>query len=779
MPLFVSGKYPTQQTTRALRFSRTLSTRMSRTFSTDGNRKKMTWSVWFKDTQTPFEPRYDAFFSVDTQNLIGFGPSANSEQFQVWSDNIVRFQSVALIRDYTAWSHFVIAVDTDNANAADRVIVYRNGVRLSTTSITAPTLGSNFGNWNSNVSHAIGDANTTFDSFSAYIEGMLQNIIFVDGQTLTPLSFGFTDRLGNWRPKPYQGVYGVNGYFLPFNDQSSLANLGKDASGNNNNWTATGFSITGLPDSSLTDDSPNTNYPILNINDVTTATTISLNGQRITSSSNAVRATVALPKYGKWYWEVFHPTATVAPGAGPGIGIARASVTDRPTAVDPTGVWWISRNSSSNNLDLYNNGTSIGATGAALANETFRLAWDGDNRRLWIGRLAGWYNNSASIVTNIIDAPNTGTFNLSSETEDLLPIVNAVSTNLTVNFGQQPFTYAPPPGYSPLISADSPQPTFKPTTGFQGRLRTGTGAAFSNNNFEFQPDLVMIKARSTTDNWNMYDSVRGTTLQLGANLFAAETTEAQGVTAFNSNGFSGGTLAGINTNATTYGDYCWRRGPEYGFDIVAYSGDSTSNRLISHNLQGRPNMIWVKNRSSSTNWYVWHSSMASDQHFMLIDTGSVETTTNTPWGTGTKNFDQFMVTNNVTNNINATGQNYVAYLWREIPGFSKFGIYSGNASTNGPFVWCGFKPAFVLIRRVNVTGSAWVVYDNITDQINPKDELLNLDKNNAVLAFVGLDFLSNGFKLRTVDAGLNTTTSSSRYIFYAVAESPFAYGTAA
>jgi hypothetical protein len=112
-------------------------------------------------------------------------------------------------------------------------------------------------------------------------------------------------------------------------------------------------------------------------------------------------------------------------------------------------------------------------------------------------------------------------------------------------------------------------------------------------------------------------------------------------------------------------------------------------------------------------------------------------------------------------------------LWREIPGFSKFGIYPGNATVNGPFVWCGFKPAFVLIRRVNVTSSAWVVYDNITNVINPKNDLLNLDKNNALSTSIGLDFLDNGFKLRTTDAALNTTTSGSTYIFYAVAEQPF------
>jgi hypothetical protein len=776
MPLIVSRNFPFQST-NALRFSLDGTTRMSRTFTATGNRRKMTWSVWYKNTQyNQSSARYDAFFSVDSQNFIGWGSTDQPERLQVWTSNVRRFESLALLRDYTSWSHYVIAVDTNQTIAANRCRVYLNGVELENSgNQTFIGLGADFGTWNTNVSHAIGDANTTFGGSPAHIDGIMQNIVFVDGQQLPPSAFGYLDAFGNWRPKTYTGDFGQNGYFLPFTDQSSVANLGRDISGNGNNWTPSGsFSITGFDDSSLTADSSNSNYPILNLNDITTRTNITFQGQRLLTNNEGVKSTIALPQRGKWYWEAFHPTATTAPSAGPFAGIARASSVQRPTSPTAAGCWWLSRNPSTNNLTLYNNGTSIGDTGPAIANETFRFAWDGDNKRLWIGRLAGWYNSSGAVVTNIFDGSNTGTFDLSAETEDLMPIFGVVgSTTLTVNFGQQPFRYAPPPGYAALVAADTPKPPFKPTQAFRGLSRVGTGAAFSNNNFEFQPDLVMIKSRSAVGNWNIYDSVRGTTLQLGANLLAAETTEAQGVTSFNANGFSGGTLAGINTNGVTYSDYGWRLGAEYGFDIVTYAGNGTSNRLINHNLQGRPNMIWVKNRTSSTNWYVWHSSMTSDQHFLLIDVGSIETAANTPWGTGTKNAAQFMVTDNATNNINATGQNYVAYLWREIPGFSKFGIYPGNATVNGPFVWCGFKPAFVLIRRVNVTSSAWVVYDNITNVINPKNDLLNLDKNNALSTSIGLDFLDNGFKLRTTDAALNTTTSGSTYIFYAVAEQPF------
>ena len=302
----------------------------------------------------------------------------------------------------------------------------------------------------------------------------------------------------------------------------------------------------------------------------------------------------------------------------------------------------------------------------------------------------------------------------------------------------------------------------------------------------FQPDLVWIKDRTTTNAHGIFDSARTVIPAWTSNGSNAEGgAGGTSLTGFLSSGFSLGASSTVNTLGDNFVAWLWKRCPTAlftlsctaanGVDIVTYTGDNTSNRTISHSLGAAPEFAIIKRRDAAADPFVWHTSLTGAAYFLLMDSSAAQTNTNTPWGTGGWTSSTFMVTNNATNNANASGATYVAYLFKGIDGFSKFGIYTGNNSADGPFVYTGFKPRYVMIKYSSGSG-AWAIFDSARETYNVMGtDILLAQTSAASTNFPEIDFLSNGFKIRANDVNSYMNASGGTYIYAAFADQPFYY----
>jgi len=312
-----------------------------------------------------------------------------------------------------------------------------------------------------------------------------------------------------------------------------------------------------------------------------------------------------------------------------------------------------------------------------------------------------------------------------------------------------------------------------------GRSITGVG---------FQPDLVWIKKRNGTNDHNLFDSIRGSNIALFSSNTNGDTAYTDRLFSFDGDGFTVGSSVAINQSSRSFVAWCWKAGgpavtntdgsitsqvsanQTAGFSIVSYTGDgSDANRTVGHGLGKTPAFIIVKARDeASRHWLIWHNAYGNDEA-MLFDTG-------TPAGS---RFGPDAPTSNVFGVYGGQGNRgttkFISYCWTEIEGFSKFGSYVGDARTDGPFVYCGFKPAWVMIKAASVATNGWVIMDNARSSDNPNGETIFANTSNTEYTNISpreMDFVSNGFKIRA-GAGTERNTSGATYIFAAFAESPF------
>jgi hypothetical protein len=319
-------------------------------------------------------------------------------------------------------------------------------------------------------------------------------------------------------------------------------------------------------------------------------------------------------------------------------------------------------------------------------------------------------------------------------------------------------------------------------------LYTGNGANRSITNAAgFRPDLVIGQARSAAyGNW-WYDSVRGATKQIESFSTNAESTQATMVTAFNSNGFSLGTDTAGNNTGTTYVAWQWNAGgstvtntsgsissqvranPTAGFSVVTYTGNGTAGATIGHGLGVAPKMFIVKNRSNGGNdWSTWHTSISPSSNFQVyLSSSAASLNTWNVWNSTSPSSTTLTLGTDAL--VNGNGQTYVAYCWAEIAGFSKFGSYTGNFNADGPFIYTGFRPKFVLLKASGDTGN-WNLLDGTRNPSNVANARLRPNISDAEVTTTFVDFLSNGFKIRTSDSDINYTVTN---IYMAFAENPF------
>ena len=301
---------------------------------------------------------------------------------------------------------------------------------------------------------------------------------------------------------------------------------------------------------------------------------------------------------------------------------------------------------------------------------------------------------------------------------------------------------------------------------------SGDDSEHTISGIEHQPDFTWIKGVNIGTQHYLFDSVRGATKILISNGTNAEFTVAQTLKSWNSDGFVLGTSDDVNGSGRTYVSWNWKESATAGIDIVTYSGSSASSKTISHSLSAVPKMIIVKCRSAAENWSVYHHALGNTHALFLNTTGA---SSDTPvFADTTPTSSVFSVSND--DRTGADGKTYVAYVFAEKQGFSKFGKFYGNGNVAGTFVHLGFKPAFVMVKQINASGEGWHILDNKRSGVNGDMERLLANSSNAESNYAGnLDLLSNGFKTRINDAGVNGSGAS--YIYMAFAEQPFVTST--
>ena len=378
--------------------------------------------------------------------------------------------------------------------------------------------------------------------------------------------------------------------------------------------------------------------------------------------------------------------------------------------------------------------------------------------------------------------------------------LTGAGTVFNANFGQRPFAYTPPTGFNALNTYNLPTPTI--ANGAQYMAATlytgnGTSQAVSNavNGQSFQPDFVWVKGRSVATNHILVDSVRGVTKDLQSNTTAAEATVGD-VSALNSNGFTAQYVSGeTNANGSTYVGWNWKAGNSSGssntngsitstvsanttagFSIVTYTGTGASNATVGHGLGVAPSMVIVKARGAATdgNWRVKTTSLSSNYNLALNTTDAqFNVASSTNGGIGDLSSSTTFTLANGTINNNNVNQNtiaYVAYCWAAVAGYSAFGSYTGNGSTDGPFIYLGFRPRWWLVKRTD-TVESWNILDSSRDPYNQAGINLYPNLTNAESSNDLADLVSNGVKLRNTWTGANT--NGGTYIYAAFAENPF------
>ena len=334
----------------------------------------------------------------------------------------------------------------------------------------------------------------------------------------------------------------------------------------------------------------------------------------------------------------------------------------------------------------------------------------------------------------------------------------------------------------------------KPSDYFDTKLYTGNASTNAITGVGFQPDMTWLKQRNGTPDHYLYDAIRGVQNYITPNLATQQQANATSLTAFNSDGFTLGSNAATNANSGTFASWNWKANgagssnsdgnitstvsanTTSGFSIVKYTGNGVIyGGIVGHGLGKVPKMMMVKNLSvGSTDWAVYHASLGNTKNMRLNNTDTVATST-AFWNNTTPTSSLFYLSNN--GNVNASGQDYVAYCFADIQGYSKFNSYIGNGNaTTPPFVYTGFKPAFVMTKNYADSGGAsnnggnWRMFDTKRLGYNVNNATLYPNLSNAEANETSLDLLSNGFKFRGTGGGTNS--SGQTYIYMAFAEEP-------
>ena len=876
-PFFIAGK-KAYEVERSLRFDN-VQIPLKRTPSSSSNKKTMTFSLWFKRAvDTNFNSFFIAYGNASNRHGLDF---ISGGQLRLWGNYngsvAMTVQPTQVFRDFSAWYHFVCAIDTTQGTASNRVKMYVNGTQI-TDFATASYPSQNF-------EFAFNDQNAE-TQMGSYSKLYLAEIHEIDGFAYDPSYFGETDPItGQWNPKKYTGSYGTNGFYLNFSDNSSTSALGTDSSGNSNNFTVTNLSVSAGEGNDSLEDTPTNNWCTWNPLSKDGGTTLSNGNLDISSANYGNNTATFFVTSGKWYWE----------GVGTGYvgAICGNDGQNFANSISGTG---------SNSIGYWNgNGYAYWGSGSTGSGTTYSssdvvgIALDMDN-----GTVKFYKNNT------LIHDLTFGSGTIPDLSAGVFPCYNngLVNTTQTVvhNFGQRAFSYTPPTGFKALNSKNLPTPSILlPNKHFDTLLWTGNATSRSITGLNFQPDWVWIKNRSNAYHHGLFDAVRGANKVLKSSDTSAEGTFTQQLMSFNSDGYTLGDNSDsgnyVNINGHTYVGWNWNAGntdgktytvtvvddsgnkfrfdgfgtsavtldlaeggtyifnypsghpfrfsttsdgthgggSEYttgvthnsstqvtivvaasaptlyyycsshsgmggqvntnstlgssnfdgsiqstvkvnataGFSIVSYAGNQSSAYTIGHGLGVAPNIIIAKSRTDAVNWGVYYSILGTNTNYMTLNTTDAQGANNNSEMSGV-----YAVLNSSTVQMSYTafgdvGSSLIMYAFSEVAGYSKFGSYTGNGNNDGPFVFTGFTPKWILLKCAGSTGN-WVLIDTERPSggnfINYNTLSPNLSSAENSSGGTTNDILSNGFKMR---GGTDRNISGQLHIYLAFAESPF------
>jgi len=859
---------------------------LSKTYGSAGtSQKKFTFSCWVKrgfvgnDSLT--------FFNVGAFSgsyfVIGFnsGTYANAIQFYNWTGSAYTLRRITnrTFEDTSKFYHIVVAIDTTQATASDRVKLYVDGDEITSFQTSVDP--------SQDADILVGGADSYYvgSDSSNHFDGYLAEVNYVDGQALTPASFGLTDTsTGRWIPKtvsPFpttttdiavtvvssggnkyaldgvtqgtvtliegatykfdqsdssnsghplrfsttsdgthgggseftsgvttagtpgssgayteitvptgtatlyyycsnhsgmggqantQDQYGTNGFRLKFQDSSSL---GDDTSGNTNDFTATNLAST-----DQTTDSPTQNFNTFG--SFASGTSASEGNLTIsTGTTNGDTQCVAQAGFGvatgKWYWEAKITT----------VGAGLYGWKDDANAGGSQAV-----NTSSNGTHSTNNSAGMLSTGSSgsfssgswfidggygdevnyttvSTNDVLMFAIDLDTGKGYCGKNGTWFNsaNPANGTGEI------GGCHFANGINKFYPMARRLDSNSVAeyNFGQRSFAHTPPTGFSALQQDNLPE-TAKGISG-----------------------LVWTKNRDAGDDHQLYDSSRGKHLVIEPNQTTAEATLTDGVQKFLKGGQQIEDNDLINTSGESFVSWNWvangastssntdgsitstvQANTTAGFSIVQYTGTGSA-ATVGHGLSKKLDWVMTKSRSNDTGdgLVTYHTGLTSASYYVDLSKTNAQANASVVWNGTAPTSSVFSI--GTASGTNTNTYTYVAYCWHSVDGFSKFGSYTGNGSTNGQFIYTGFTPSFLLIKRTDSsTGGNWSIIDSTRYPTNPIGAPLLADTTDpeSGLSSITMDLLSNGFKIRNT---LNSNNASGgSYIFCAFAKCPFA-----
>ena len=712
---------------------------LDRTFGS-GNQKIWTMSFWVKRCtlgtgQRIISRRTGGGSTTATMGFL----SSNTFDFYDPS-NGSQYITNRTFEDTSKFYHFLIRYEASNATAADRLQIYVDG-DLQTFGTTGSISDAN-GNFNAAVTHAIGKYQY---NNSEYLDAYLAEVNWIDGTNYGPETFGVTDPLtGRWIPKTLSGItYGTNGFRLKFQDSSALGN---DTSGNTNDLASTNLSA-----SDQTTDSPTQNHATIDSGSASNTSMSFSEGNLKVSMNNAypgnVLGTLGASS-GKYYWEVtISGTGSSANGYATGIGAPEWSGlnSDAGGVSTPFSTFIDSRGS------FLHNGTSTSNSTTFTAGDVISIALNLDDSEI------SYFKNNTIVgsAQPLVEGQTYFPFFKNSTT--------VADLRYTPNFGQKSWNYTPPTGFVALQQDNLPE-TAKGISG-----------------------LVWTKNRDATDNHQLYDSSRGKQLSLASNTTSGEATVTDGLQKFLAGGQQIEDDVSINTAGESFVSWNWtanggstssntdgsitstvQANTTAGFSIVQYTGNGSVS-TVGHGLSSAPEWVLVKARSTDTGdgFSVQHVSTGTD--FYDLSKTNARNSNTVVWNSVPTSTVFSIGTATGTNTNSAT---YLAYCWHSVDGFSKFGSYTGNGSTDGPFIYTGFKPRFLIVKST-ATGN-WNMFDSARNTFNPVKLQLYTDTTEVDydLGARGSDFLSNGFKLRQ-ETGYGSNNSGQDYIYMAFAKHPF------
>lgn len=717
IPGLESGEFYTKTIDHSCRFNDDDSAYLSRTPGSAGDlRTFVMFSGWIKRCNLGITCPIVFVDGAVNDDILELN---SSDQLTLTLAGTERRRTTQLFRDPTSWFHLYVAIDSTQATAADRIIIEVNGVGVTAFGVeTDPAENDQF-NFNNTVAHYIGRRATS------YADMYLAETFMVDGTA--PANSTFTQLKYNiCIPKTASPTYGTNGVHLDF---EAAADLGNDVSGNNNDWTSSG-----LTTADQVDDTPTNNYPTMNIldQDTTGLTAVFRNGNLAIDTRGTgeqlMRATMEFPLSGKWYYEI----GTATDNDNWFVGVKAAG--------DPikTGIYLGLQALECGYFvggggDIYINNVIVQSNiGEAVAGDIVGIAVDIDSNEMSV-----YVNNVLKGVAQTLPslaAADRWVMALSSATD--ISVVD-----LSVNFGQLGFTYTPPSGYQALCSANLDDPDISDCSkGVVTAKDTGaniaTTLAAARSGWGSYIDI--FKNLDAAEPWDIIFS------DDSANSIHFDTDAAKGTkqTLVSGNNYLGASL---------------RVGATYGCYTAEISHTNGSETNQAHGL-GSADLAIAKLTNIAGDWWMSHPKLTANYN-IKINTTAAETAT-----------EYVEVDNtNVTIKSAAPTGTYRVIVFKEIEGFSKFGAFNGNAAADGPFAHSGLRPALSLVRDADGVVNC-LLFNQERLGYNVDNNELHPNTNDIEGTTDMVDLVSNGKKIRTTNAEINTTAHN--YIFLDWAEQP-------